>query len=379
MNSREKLLQVEEKLDGLFMERSEEIHGLVVSLVSGANTLLLGPPGTAKSLLITSLNSMIEEAEVFTWLLTRFSTPEELFGPYSLSALQNDKYVRVTKGKLPDANIAFLDEIFKCNAGVLNALLTVLNERKFYNEGLEELDLLSVVGASNEIPEEDDSLQALFDRFLVKFVISPIREDSNFRKMLALNSMAKIKPIISLSEIKEAKKEVNDVVLSKEALVVLVNLRRNLSKKKIIVTDRTFFQACQILKAEAWLDGCDSVEEEHFEFLQHALWTNPDDHKMLYGEILNLTNPDKNKIHEIFEIANKTAKDALGKKLTSQKKISLGMEIAAKLKTAKKKLATLRKEIQTKGRDTKIVLAKERELDSLLGKVLQEMCGYDPT
>ncbi len=169
--TREKLLDVEEELSELFFERKEEIRGLLVGLLSREHVLLLGPPGAAKSELAEELCSRIvwdgEGGRIgyFRWLLSRTSTPEELFGPVSLRALEGDSYRRKTKGKLPEARIAFLDEVFECNSAVLNGLLSVLNERLFFNDGEPTpIPLEMVVAASNEPPAEREELEALFDR-----------------------------------------------------------------------------------------------------------------------------------------------------------------------------------------------------------------------
>jgi MoxR-like ATPase len=134
--------------------------------------LLLGPPGTAKSELARRLHRAFDDSPYFERLLTRFSTPEELFGPLSLKALEDDRYERLTAGYLPTAGIAFLDEVFKANSAILNALLTLLNEREFDNgSSRRPVPLISVIGASNEVPG-DEALLAFYDRFLVRVAVA---------------------------------------------------------------------------------------------------------------------------------------------------------------------------------------------------------------
>ena len=140
---------------------------LLLAALCGEHVLFIGPPGTAKSELGRRLSKLCS-GSFFERLLTKFSVPEELFGPLSMRALEDDEYVRQTEGYLPSASVAFIDEIFKANSAILNSLLTVLNERLFDN-GSErvKIPLLCMVGASNELPESEE-LDALYDRFLIR-------------------------------------------------------------------------------------------------------------------------------------------------------------------------------------------------------------------
>src|SRR5258705_3500122 len=184
MGPQEKLKRIREELKQTFLERADLIDGALAALLSSHHLLIIGPPGTAKSMLADELCRRIEGANYFQWLLTRFTTPEEIFGAVSLKALEQDEYRRVTTRKLPEAHIAFLDEVFKASSSILNALLTLLNERRFHN-GREsvEVPLLTVFGAANELPEEDE-LSAIYDRFLLRFVVGYVVEDWRFLRML---------------------------------------------------------------------------------------------------------------------------------------------------------------------------------------------------
>eukprot|EP00879_Flechtneria_rotunda_P018946 GHRR01019889.1.p1 GENE.GHRR01019889.1~~GHRR01019889.1.p1 ORF type:complete len:377 (+),score=123.85 GHRR01019889.1:163-1293(+) len=155
------------------LERETEVRLMLLASLCGEHLLLLGPPGTAKSELARRLSSLAK-GDYFERLLTRFSVPEELFGPLSMQGLENDQYVRKIDGYLPTAEVAFIDEIFKANSAILNALLTLLNERLFDN-GSERFSvpLLCLVGASNELPESEE-LDALYDRFLIRRTVSQV-------------------------------------------------------------------------------------------------------------------------------------------------------------------------------------------------------------
>jgi MoxR-like ATPase len=171
------------------LEREAAARLALLAALAGEHLLLIGPPGTAKSELARRLHRCFAGAPYFERLLTRFSTPEELFGPLSLKALEDDRYERLTAGFLPTAGIAFLDEVFKANSAILNALLTLLNEREFDNgSGRQRTPLVSVIGASNEVPS-DEALQAFFDRFLLRVGVAPVSNEA-FTALLTLDGKA---------------------------------------------------------------------------------------------------------------------------------------------------------------------------------------------
>ena len=183
-----KLQTMERELSASLIERDEVIRAALIALLARQHLVILGPPGTAKSQLVTALASRISPAngtglKSFNYLMTRFTTPEELFGPVSVQALKQDEYRRVTTGKLIEAELAFLDEIFKASSAILNALLKITNERTFSN-GNQELPvpLLSLFAASNELPQGNE-LEALWDRFLLRVRVGYV-SDSGFAKLI---------------------------------------------------------------------------------------------------------------------------------------------------------------------------------------------------
>ncbi|MFN3201596.1 MAG: AAA family ATPase [Bradymonadia bacterium] len=264
-------------LKGRFIERDDTVDAALCALVAGQHVLLVGPPGTAKSQLAAGLCDAIEGAQRFQWLLTRFTTPEELFGPVSLKSLEIDRYQRLTAGKLPESHVVFLDEVFKASSAILNTLLTVLNERKFHN-GLEAqpVPLLTLFGAANELPEDDDLL-ALYDRFLVRLVVDYVEEDFRFLKLLGLDGQADDPPALTLDEIHQAQADAQTLDVPQDVLYDVVALRAGLKERGITVSDRRWRQCLGLMRAQAWLQGRPQVSSTDLRVLRHTLWSSPDE------------------------------------------------------------------------------------------------------
>ena len=194
-------MKIEAKIKSMLKVMSEGIyekeHILAMTLLSaiaGESVFLLGPPGTAKSLVARRLKLAFKDGKAFEYLMSRFSTPDEIFGPVSISLLKNeDKYERVVDGFLPTATVVFLDEIWKASPSIQNALLTAINERIFQNgRNTLFLPMKALIAASNELPAEDEGLEALWDRFLVRMVSNCIQTESTFYKMIRQNSVGEV-------------------------------------------------------------------------------------------------------------------------------------------------------------------------------------------
>ena len=377
-----KFNSIEAELNLRLFEREDVIHGLTLAILSETNMLLLGSPGTGKSLLVSLWSRHINEAKYFDWMLTKFSTPEEIFGPFSLSALENDRYVRNIEGKLPTAHFAFIDEIFKAGSAILNSMLTLLNERIFYNDGAAvKTPLLTLIGASNEIPEAEDGLDALYDRFQLKYQVLPLHESSNFKKMMK-SSNKPFTTVITLADITTAKSQITNVSFTDSSIEMLLKIRlaimSNVKKNaQLIVTDRTYKTCERLLKTEAWLQNREYVEDEDFMILQHILWSDPAQRRAAASVVLDAVNPEQNKVTRIYEMAEELAHKVLNSDRKSQKGIEAGLEAANKLKDAKGKMSKYIKDMKDKKKDVKQANKQLHEIDTMLQKIFTEICGID--
>ncbi|QQZ58963.1 AAA family ATPase [Paenibacillus sonchi] len=270
-----KIKDIQNALSQQYVERQEVVEALLVAMIARQHALLIGPPGTAKTAMVSDLTKRITGAGYFQWLLTRFTTPEELFGPLSLKELEQGVYKRNTTSKLPEAHISYLDEIFKSNSAILNALLTLVNERLFYNDGAPaQVPLMSLIGSSNEYPEEGEGLEALFDRFLIRFEVDYIGEDVSFLQML--KGTASVPASMTLEELYELQFFSDTVTIPDDVYETLGRIRKELKDEGIHPSDRRFKQSLSIIRAKAVLAGRDYAEREDVLLLKNSLWERPE-------------------------------------------------------------------------------------------------------
>ena len=294
-----KIKAIQNALNQEFAEREEVIEGLIVALIARQHCLLIGPPGTGKSALVSGLTKRITGANHFQWLLTRFSTPEELFGPVSLKELEQGIYKRNIAGKLPEAHLAFVDEIFKANSAILNSLLSIINERLFYNNGHPvQVPLMTLVGASNEYPEEGEGLEALFDRFLLRFEVGYIGEDQAFLSMM--RGPQSVPADMTIDELYELQFFSDTVTIPDEVYTTLANIRRELMDEGIRPSDRRFKQSLSVIRAKAVLEGRGQAVVEDILILKNSLWERPEQREKVAGIVKkHAQDPVKTKLDEV--------------------------------------------------------------------------------
>jgi len=377
ISAREKLVQIKEWLSTIFVERNEVAEGVLTALLAQGHVLLIGQPGTAKSLMARAICSCIRDARYFERLLTKFSVPDELFGAVKLSALKKDKFERNIEGHLPTAHIAFIDEIFKANSSILNSLLSVINERIFYNNGTPvKCPLLSVIGASNELPQ-DENLSALYDRFILRYIVNYIRDDSEFIKMFDnqdIVSKATDPPVqITFDELRQMQAEIDKVAISDKIKEVLVKIRQTLNKEGIIVSDRRYFQCARVLKAYAYLNGHTTVTDDDMQILQHVIWSEPQHIGKVSNIIISLTNPYGREADEIFDAVVSAMRDL--QKADDKDKTVMATEILAKTKDASNKLQNIREKLASEGRDIRKVEVYIAEVQKIIRQLLKDYLG----
>jgi len=362
-----KLLKLETEINGCFMEREEIVRGLLVTAIARGNMLILGAPGAAKTAIAETLSRQLG-GNFFSRLLTKMSAPEELFGPLSLKALENDQYKRVTKGKLPEADVAVIDEVFKCNSAVLNTLLPIMNERVYFDDSSipKPIPLQVLVGLSNELPDGgvNGELAALWDRFDLKYTVDYVKDERNFATMLKLSN-GKPSITISLQELQSAQQQAEQVNISDDTINALVRLWKELKSQGFIISDRRFRNCLRFLKAHAWLEGRNVVADDDIVILSNMLWTDPEQIKQSKKIVMGFANPLAVKANEIFDGAFELAAK-LKETPDSAERTGMATEANHKFKVAQKMLDGLLKQAKSEGKATgKIIerLAQIKEMN----------------
>ena len=313
-------------LNAKYFERESEIEAILTAIIARQHILLIGPAGTGKSALSAELKNIVTGSNYFQWLLTRFSTPEELFGVVSLKEFESGIYNRNTLGKLPEAHFAFIDEIFKANSAILNSLLTLINERLFYNNGAPfKSPLMSIIGSSNEYPEEGEGLEPLFDRFLLRFEVEYIKDDDNFINMLIGGQNQKT-PSITLDELVQYQFFADMVNIPIGVYRTLADIRKYLRDEGIRPSDRRFKQSLSLLKAKAFILGRQEVQISDILLLKHSLWETVDQ-KDITVQIVTENAQDKvtlllqQRQKEVLELVELGKSDNTDTKIESRRKL----------------------------------------------------------
>ena len=264
----------------------------LLSALAGESIFLLGPPGVAKSMIARRLKLAFRDARAFEYLMGKFSTPDEVFGPVSISRLKNeDKYERLTDRYLPGAQVVFLDEIWKASPPIQNALLTVLNE-KIYRNGEQEIkvDIRGLIAASNELPPRGEGLEALWDRFLIRFVVEGIQDESNFEALLTLTKKGQDDPVpadlkITNEEYLAWQSSIDEVQMPGHILGLFHELRRAIAtrnkttdpEKRWYISDRRWRKVATLFRTSAFLHQRQEIAPVDVLLAIDCLWDRPQD------------------------------------------------------------------------------------------------------
>ena len=292
MLERFKLL-LQEMNRGIY-EKNTEISLSLLAALAGESVILLGPPGVAKSMVARQLKTAFRDAQSFEYLMSRFSTPDEIFGPVSIQKLKtSDTYERAVEGYLPTADVVFLDEIWKAGPAIQNTLLTVINEKIFRNGNREmHLPLKLLVAASNELPAKGEGLEALWDRFVIRIESRPIKLEKNFRAML-LEAPTDFSGSTDFSDLKitaeeyaewaekickiGVKEEVLDAISAIRKSLRAVNVDEAAERRNIYVSDRRWKNIVRLLRTSAFMQDREEVDICDLLPIYHCLWQEPEE------------------------------------------------------------------------------------------------------
>ncbi|MDH5404581.1 MAG: AAA family ATPase, partial [Candidatus Heimdallarchaeota archaeon] len=317
----EKILQT---LNEDLYERKDHIYKAFLAFMTGESVFFLGPPGVAKSLIARRLKFAFRDAKSFEYLMNRFSTPEEIFGPISIAKLRDeDKLERKIEHYLPGANVAFLDEIWKAGPSIQNTLLTIINE-KIYRNGDQEIKvpLYGVIAASNELPAKGQGLEALWDRFIVRQLVENIENKDSFATMIKNTSNIFKDKVdknlkISIEEYQEWLSNINKVKVPDEIIQLIHHVKYLLQQynfeqdenpeNRIYVSDRRWKKIVKVLKTSSSINGRDYIDLMDCFLIIDMIWDNPNQittvERMIRDAISQFgysVNIDKNKINTVI-------------------------------------------------------------------------------
>ena len=328
-------------------EKETEISLSLLAALAGESIILLGPPGVAKSMVARQLKNAFRDAHSFEYLMSRFSTPDEIFGPVSIQKLKtSDTYERAVDGYLPTADVVFLDEIWKAGPAIQNTLLTVINEKIFRNGNREmHLPLKLLVAASNELPAKGEGLEALWDRFVIRIESRPIKMEKNFRAMLLeVKSSLEVKSeerrvkkqsstaegkvnstdlfedtisdeqigadvSISPAEYAEWSQAIDKIGVKEEVLDAISRIRKALravnvdeaaERRNIYVSDRRWRNIVRLLRTSAFMQDREEVDICDLLPIYHCLWQEPEERDAIRSIVIrSLFAPFADKLVEM--------------------------------------------------------------------------------
>jgi MoxR-like ATPase len=373
------LKRIEGELNLEMIERSDAIRAILIALITRQHGVFLGPPGTGKSWLITKVARRIAAIgqngnglKTFVRLITKTTQPEELFGPVSIAALKNDQFKRVVTNMLPEAELAFLDEVFKGSSAILNTLLTIMNEREFDN-GTDRIPvpLISLFAASNEMPQGED-LNAMWDRLVLRVMVDYTTE-SGFARLIRTATAPVTNTTLTKPELLAIQDTVRRVSIPSSTYGAIETLRKDLQTKGIVVSDRRWQWATTLLQGQAVLEGRTAVEEDDLMILKEALWSAPEQRSDIGRMAARLANPLNAKAVEFsdqVDSAFTAFTEAQSNAQNQTEKMNSAVETNVKIKDVLEKLGRLKQQAEAQSRPTARI---DRVINEVTAKQ-QEVC-----
>jgi len=362
------------------VERGVEIDLLLAAVIAKVHMLLLGPPGVAKSMMVDQFLKHVDGATLFTHLLNKQTPPDALVGPISFQAMKEDKFRRVTTGRLPEANLAFLDEIFKSNAVNLNLLLKMANERLFENDGqIITVPLWSIIAASNELPGHDkEELIAFSDRLGIRRIVEPVRTEDGIREILtgqiARNrgeAIATTNTTLTVPEIELLQEASANIEVPNRVMEKVAELQSKAERENLHLSSRRMFEGVKICQAMALLSERGEVKAEDLRLFEHILWNDPEELTIAQELTLDFAGTigkQAARSRASLEEFQKRLSDAQGK-MPSDSSTEPDKEVVNELTTLAASLTNLNKEIQQNIADAATEGHDASELESIAAEI----------
>lgn len=391
---RQQVIAAEAELKGEFLERSEVIRFMILTLLSKQHGFMLGPPGTAKSALVRALVGRLEGLpHYFEVLLSKTRPDAAILGPYNIPLLRDEGILhRNSDGMLQHAWVAFLDEIGKMGVTLGHDLLSILNERIIHETGangatVHQVPLMTAFTASNElIVQESDDSAALWDRLLMRIVVDYIESSSAFASLIgsavADKALAEITPTVIdfMGLVDVIDHHIPTIGVPTEVRETLVKLRSDLKgDHSIIASDRRWKQSIRVMQANAWLDDRDYLLDDDVDVLKYTLWESPEQIPTIARIVLTASNPVAEKVMQLLDAADEIVTGVMSRKGQSlESRARYGAEAHGKLKTLDASLGELRQEALKNGRSTQKLDEAADRLKQVKTTVYVECLDMDP-
>lgn len=372
---------VRDELAGQFFERAEVIRALMTALLAGQHSLLLGPPGAAKSDLARALTGRITGGTYWEILLGAYTDPKQIFGPIDVAAMMRGEYTQVFARRATEADIAFIDEIFKCGQGALNSMLAWLNERLYHPENGGppiSCPLLAAVTASNELPQAGHESAAFFDRLMVRLEVTYIEDPANTRALFRSGAVRAAPPAgttVALDDLRRAiEDEVPGVDVPDGILDAMVKLRTALRQRGLLCSDRRWRQSVRLVQSAAYLDGRGQADDTDLDILRHVLWDSTGDRRAVWDEVLTLVNPDAKKALDLEEdiLAIQATLESMAGQSDQKLNDWASKEANPKLARAARELEAMQKAAVAAGRSTDAIDAVMARVRAVYAQVFTE-------